>query len=219
MGTSFGTDGTEPDKSFPSKHYLSGWCPECGRRRGADARCRNCDPWWTSPLVQAGVPAVLGALFLMTTASALIRQAEKPRGVAARTPGASSLQTVQLNPSRLAPQPRVASVTPVVPRVAPSVDPMAQAVRVQQEGAYINAVLRAQDDARRAQQIAARNREYAAALQQRIQAIAQEQTRSRFFFPAPTIMRDVNPPVNPPAAVSSPPLEEAITGDTVVVPL
>ena len=35
-------------------------------RRGGDGRCVNCDPWYTSPLVQVGVPA------LAATAAALV---------------------------------------------------------------------------------------------------------------------------------------------------
>ena len=37
----------------------AGWCGNCGRRRGADGRCPNCDPWWTSPVFQVGGPIVL----------------------------------------------------------------------------------------------------------------------------------------------------------------
>jgi hypothetical protein len=37
----------------------AGWCGNCGRRRGADGRCANCDPWWTSPLFQTGGPIIL----------------------------------------------------------------------------------------------------------------------------------------------------------------
>lgn len=44
----------------------SGWCNNCGRRRGSDGRCSNCDPWWTSPLVSVGGPMLaLAALGLM----------------------------------------------------------------------------------------------------------------------------------------------------------
>lgn len=38
--------------------YVAGWCPHCGRRRGNDGRCADCDPWFTSPLVQYGGPIV-----------------------------------------------------------------------------------------------------------------------------------------------------------------
>jgi hypothetical protein len=47
-------------------NYQSGWCVACGRRRGSDGRCGNCDPWWTSPLVQVGGPILaLGSLLLV----------------------------------------------------------------------------------------------------------------------------------------------------------
>ena len=51
--------------------YSSGWCERCGRRRGGDGRCMNCDPWYTSPLVQVGVPVLAGvaaALVLLVSA-------------------------------------------------------------------------------------------------------------------------------------------------------
>ncbi|MES2463007.1 MAG: hypothetical protein V4671_20675 [Armatimonadota bacterium] len=209
--------GSEPGNPFTSKHLLSGWCPECGRRRGADARCKNCDPWWTSPLVQAGVPAVLGMLFLVTTGTALVKQPQKPRGTSVtQVAGSSRLLTVKVQRPFVAPQPRTASVAPVMPSVmVPVTDPAAEAVRIQREGAYINAVLRAQDDARRSQQIAARNREFAFALQQRMQVMAQMRAQSLRSYSA-------SPP-QPQRGVSefrSPaPIEQLITEETVVVPL
>ena len=51
--------------------YSSGWCERCGRRCGGDGRCMNCDPWYTSPLVQVGVPVLAGvaaALVLIVSA-------------------------------------------------------------------------------------------------------------------------------------------------------
>ena len=46
--------------------YLSGWCDKCGRKRGTDGRCANCDAWWTNPLIQTGGPVVLlGTLLLL----------------------------------------------------------------------------------------------------------------------------------------------------------
>jgi hypothetical protein len=54
-----------------SQNYSSGWCERCGRRRGGDGRCSNCDPWWTSPLLQVGAPLVAGCaavlVFLIST--------------------------------------------------------------------------------------------------------------------------------------------------------
>jgi hypothetical protein len=215
MDTSF---GTEPGDSYTSKRFLSGWCPECGRRRGADARCKNCDPWWTSPLVQAGVPAVLGVLFLVTSASTLVKQTQKPREpVVMRSTGTSRPVMVNVARTNFESQQRarVASVAPVIPYVAPTFDPAAEALRVQREGAYINAVLRAQDEARRAQQIATRNREYAVALQRRMEAMARARNQRLYSF------------VLPPSPVSqrsdtdfsrSTSLEQVVTEETVVVP-
>jgi hypothetical protein len=96
-------------------------------------------------------------------------------------------------------------------------DPDAEALRVQREGAYINAVLRAQDEARRAQQIAARNREYAIALQSRMEAMARARNQRLYSF------------VMPPSQVSgsqrrdqdlslSTSLEQVVTEETVIVP-
>lgn len=45
--------------------FQSGWCVQCGRRRGPDGRCSNCDPWWTSPLIQVGGPIVAVFALLM----------------------------------------------------------------------------------------------------------------------------------------------------------
>jgi hypothetical protein len=40
-------------------YTTAGWCGNCGRRRGPDGRCSNCDPWWTSPIFQIGGPIAL----------------------------------------------------------------------------------------------------------------------------------------------------------------
>jgi hypothetical protein len=98
--------------------------------------------------------------------------------------------------------------------VVPTFDPAAEALRVQREGAYINAVLRAQDEARRSQQIAARNREYALALQQRMQTIALMQAQSRQAFATQALQLQRNNPGS-----SSPSrLEQLVTEETVIVP-
>jgi hypothetical protein len=51
--------------------YSSGWCERCGRRRGGDGRCTNCDPWWTSALIQVGAPLLAASaallIFVITT--------------------------------------------------------------------------------------------------------------------------------------------------------
>lgn len=217
METSF---GTEPGDSYTSKHFLSGWCPECGRRRGADARCKNCDPWWTSPLVQAGVPAVLGMLFLVTSASTLVKQTQKPReSVVMRSTGTSRPITVNVTRTNYQPQrrARVASVAPAISYVAPTFDPAAEALRVQREGAYINAVLRAQDEARRAQQIAARNREYAIALQRRMEAMARARNQRLYSFVMPPSQVSVSQRSDPDFTRSTS-LEQVVTEETVIVP-
>ena len=43
----------------------SGWCDGCGRRRGRDGRCPNCDPWWGNAFIQIGGPMILGTLLLL----------------------------------------------------------------------------------------------------------------------------------------------------------
>ena len=43
------------------------WCDHCGRRRGGDGRCVECDGWWTHPLLVFGVPIVGGTTALLVT--------------------------------------------------------------------------------------------------------------------------------------------------------
>jgi len=61
--------------------YSSGWCERCGRRRGGDGRCTNCDPWWTSALVQVGAPllAACAALLVFVIATFGSRPAPLPQ--------------------------------------------------------------------------------------------------------------------------------------------
>lgn len=58
--------------------YVSGWCPHCGRRRGSDGRCNNCDPWYTNPLVQYGAPFVAVVTVFLVAGAAMLspRRAE-----------------------------------------------------------------------------------------------------------------------------------------------
>ena len=63
-----------------------GWCTGCGRRRGADGRCANCDAWWASPLVAVGGPMVLGTTALLTIGIWFLKGSEPappPRPVSA----------------------------------------------------------------------------------------------------------------------------------------
>ena len=59
----------------------SGWCVDCGMRRGADGRCANCDPWWTHPMLQHGgmavVLAVIGTIIMVTVGKAKERDFEE----------------------------------------------------------------------------------------------------------------------------------------------
>jgi hypothetical protein len=54
-------------------YYTAGWCGSCGRRRGADGRCPNCDPWWTSALVQTGGPVVICVTLFLILGISLLR--------------------------------------------------------------------------------------------------------------------------------------------------
>lgn len=69
----------------------SGWCVDCGMRRGADGRCANCDPWWTHPMLQHGgmavLLAVIGTIVMITLGKAKERDFEE----AARNGGTGSL--------------------------------------------------------------------------------------------------------------------------------
>lgn len=171
---------TETSGSSSYTHYLSGWCPGCGRRRGPDARCANCDPWWTSPLFQLGVPAVLATLFLFSTTSAVLRTSapaahREGRGRQAAAPAAWSM-------------PAYGAVTPVVisvPRTALPVVPVASTVvstttaqiaaqrqrdavlaRMQSDAAYADSALTAANAAQAEQAYMLRNRAVTAALAQ-----------------------------------------------------
>ena len=59
----------------------SGWCVDCGMRRGTDGRCANCDPWWTHPMLQHGgmavVLAVIGTIIMVTVGKAKERDFEE----------------------------------------------------------------------------------------------------------------------------------------------
>lgn len=59
----------------------SGWCVDCGMRRGVDGRCANCDPWWTHPMLQHGgmavVLAVIGTIVMITVGKAKERDYEE----------------------------------------------------------------------------------------------------------------------------------------------
>ncbi|MGC4047304.1 MAG: hypothetical protein QM758_26185 [Armatimonas sp.] len=74
-----------------SYSYSSGWCERCGRRRGGDGRCTNCDPWWTSALVQVGAPlmAACAALLVFLIATFGTRPTPLPERASARGGGSS----------------------------------------------------------------------------------------------------------------------------------
>lgn len=59
----------------------SGWCVDCGMRRGVDGRCANCDPWWTHPMLQHGGMAVglaiIGTIVMITVGKAKERDFEE----------------------------------------------------------------------------------------------------------------------------------------------
>ncbi|MBC8104224.1 MAG: hypothetical protein H7Z41_16740 [Cytophagales bacterium] len=212
MRASYDLDDPGPGDLLPRVAYLPGWCPECGRRRSGDARCANCDPWWTSPIIQAGLPVLIGIFFVVTSASAWMSVKPKPSGVAASRAAVSSRPvTVQVPPGY---QPSTASVAPSVrPPAMPAArtGAMDLAVRAQREGAYINAVLQAQDRARRAWEVAARNQSLAAQLQQQRRLLAAQEQARRFATPL-RFNRSAVPVI--PAA----PIEQIITEETVIVP-
>ncbi len=206
--------GIKPGSRFTSEHFLSGWCPECGLRRGADSRCKNCDPWWTSPLVQAGIPVLLGAFFVLTTASALLKQFQPSASAAAVNAGARLITvTVKRDPPII--RQETVSVSKEVPAAVMPPELTGPAIRIQREGAYINAVLKAQDESRRAQEIAARNQAMALALQQRIQT-----TAITTATPTPQPQSSPAAPVaHSDAGIgATTPLEKAVIEENTVVP-
>lgn len=89
-------------------YYTSGWCGSCGRKRGPDGRCENCDPWWSSPLIQYGAPLIAGVTLLLFIGTSLARQnlrgsddANLPRTVFAPTtarPVAGGVRGYSANP-------------------------------------------------------------------------------------------------------------------------
>jgi hypothetical protein len=207
--------GIKPGDSLTSKHPLSGWCTECGRRRGADARCSNCEPWWTSPLVQAGIPAVLGALFLMTSVSALIKQTEKPRETAA----VGSTQLVKVIVPRPKPQMRTPQASVMSSYVAPANYTVAPPLRAQREGAYINSIIRMQDEAQRTQMFAVQRRKMASELQERMQSAARMRAQNQYLPVAASTPMPM--PTNKISSVSprQARLEEVMTEETFIAPL
>ena len=70
-------------------HYVNGWCGKCGRRRNRDGACPNCDAWWSSPLVQIGLPLVAVLTVLMWAGISTIR-ADFPAETVARTDSSSA---------------------------------------------------------------------------------------------------------------------------------
>ncbi|MBB6050654.1 hypothetical protein [Armatimonas rosea] len=79
---------------------MSGWCTTCGRRRGADGRCINCDPWWTSPLIQVGGPALaICCVFLVGIVAALTPPKPDPALGSSHHGGSSSTPTVFSSPA------------------------------------------------------------------------------------------------------------------------
>ncbi len=71
--------------------YSSGWCERCGRRRGGDGRCANCDPWWTSALVQVGAPLLAACAALLVFVIATF--GSRPTAVPTRSASSGSAAT------------------------------------------------------------------------------------------------------------------------------
>lgn len=93
-------------------NYQSGWCVSCGRRRGADGRCVNCDPWWTSPLIQIGGPilAVTALVLVVVTASVTPLRSDPAKLASGGATGARPLVF-----SAPQPLPAVAALGPLSP--------------------------------------------------------------------------------------------------------
>lgn len=109
--------------------YSSGWCTTCGRRRGNDGRCINCDPWWTSPLIQVGGPILaVGSLLLVGLSIAVTPPRPDPAAQSAQTarpPALLSSPTLPLSaslgPAPLSPPPAPQAVPPLatIPQLPP----------------------------------------------------------------------------------------------------
>jgi len=185
------SDATKRSGSSSYAHYLSGWCPECGRRRGADARCANCDPWWTSPLFQVGIPAVLVA-FLAISRAAMTWGRQHPvsapsttvsatHGVDSESAGYWPGTPVRIAavvsvpyrpaPSIYVPVMPVRYATPVFsPVVSPESVRQMQMEQIRRQGQYLDSVLRADAILREERDFAIRRNATAAALQQMLDA-------------------------------------------------
>jgi hypothetical protein len=61
--------------SVLASNFAPGWCGVCGRKRGADGRCGDCDGWWTSPLLTLGGPAIALGTALLLLVLPLLRPA------------------------------------------------------------------------------------------------------------------------------------------------
>jgi hypothetical protein len=118
--------------------YASGWCHECGRKRGNDGRCARCDGWWTSPLLIFGFPIIAVTttlLFLLLPLfqpsnprhEAVVVLQNKPAQAAFSVPIPAIAQPLPF-PAALrlpaAPATSIPSVPPIAPAVAvgPSID-------------------------------------------------------------------------------------------------
>jgi hypothetical protein len=94
-----------------SYSFSSGWCTQCGRRRGDDGRCTNCDPWWTSGLIQVGAPLVAGTAALLVIFIASVG-GRRPEAIPRRT----AMPRVQLSPgSPVAPSVATSALLPSAP--------------------------------------------------------------------------------------------------------
>lgn len=146
-------------------HYLSGWCRHCGRKRGADGRCADCDGWWTSPLLTSGVPVIaLGTAFLLAALPLLRHRTYAP--VYADAPSVLSSPatpryfiSAPILPPVMRPQPVYAPASlfaPAAPvpavRIAAAapVDPAQEQMRLQAMAGYANSLLRAEENRRAA---------------------------------------------------------------------
>ena len=108
-----------------TSRYASGWCDNCGRRRGADGRCVACDPWWTSPFYVYGSLTVLSVTAILLTVIPMLR---RPVAIARHNPGVTNVAVLQSNTTWGSAPPAVS-----VPNVLPafrSVSPTAPVIVV-----------------------------------------------------------------------------------------
>lgn len=220
--------------------YTSGWCLQCGKRRGGDGRCSDCDGWWTSPLFTIGAPVIGAAtLLLLFGVTLLRRQMPLPRIARASvlsspisTADSGSVLTMRPTPPLAAPPAAPVSLSrptaPMAAMVLPPAqsetaerpDPIRDQRRLREMTEYTGAIVRQQlgrreADAWDARHLAAVGTATATTVRRLPSAPpARPSAPQAFRQPVFVMPQNATPATPPPVA----PIEAAPSGDVPSVP-